>query len=140
MYEREPGESVSIPTLLRDLRDQATTLLRQEVALARAEIAEKTDHTARNLGYLMFGALLGFAGFVVLLMSAVEGVRLGLARVGQAHNAPWLAPLIVGGLVTLIGLAFVQKAKSSLKRTSVVPERTVRTIKENQQWIASKVS
>jgi hypothetical protein len=131
---------VSIPSLLRDLRDQATTLLRQEAALAKAEMTEKVGATSRNLGLLLFGALTAFAGFVVLLMAAVEGTRIGLAHVGQAHNAAWLAPLIVGGLVTLIGIAFVQKAKSTLKRTSVVPEHTVRTMKENQQWIASKVS
>ncbi|MGI8905363.1 MAG: phage holin family protein [Candidatus Sumerlaeaceae bacterium] len=130
----------SIPSLLRDLRDQATTLLRQEVALARAEITEKTDRAARNFGILMLGALTAFAGFVILLMAAVAGIAIGLGKIGQAHNAPWLAPLIVGGLVTLIGIAFVQKAKISLKRTTVVPEQTVRTMKENQQWIASKVS
>jgi hypothetical protein len=131
---------VSIPGLLRDLRDQATTLLRQEAALAKAEMTEKVGITSRNLGFLLFGALTAFAGFVILLMAAVEGTRMGLAQVGQAHNSPWLAPLIVGGLVTLIGIAFVQKAKSTLKRTNVVPEHTVRTMKENQQWIASKVS
>jgi hypothetical protein len=130
----------SIPSMLRDLRDQATTLLRQEAALAKAEMSEKVSSTSRNLGFLMFGALTAFAGFVILLMAAVAGTAIGLAKVGQAHNAPWLAPLIIGGLVTLIGIAFIQKAKATLKSTHVVPERTVRTMKENQQWIASKVS
>jgi hypothetical protein len=131
---------MSIPSMLRDLRDQATTLLRQEAALAKAEMSEKVSTTSRNLGFLLFGALTAFAGFVILLMAAVAGTAIGLAKVGQAHNAPWLAPLIVGGLVTLIGLAFIQKAKATLRKTTVVPERTVRTMKENQQWIATKVS
>lgn len=130
----------SIPMLLRELRDQAATLLRQEAALAKAEMSEKASSAGRNLGFLLFGALTAFAGFVILLMAAVAGTSIGLAHLGQGHNAQWLAPLIVGGLVTLIGIAFVQKAKSSLRGTSVVPERTVRTMKENQQWIASKVS
>ncbi len=130
----------TLPSLLRELRDQGITLLRQEAALAKAEVSEKSSVLGRNLSFLLFAALTAFAGFVILLMAAVAGTAIGLGRVGQAHNASWLAPLIVGGLVTLIGIALVQNAKRKLKQTNVVPERTVRTMKENQQWIASKVS
>ncbi len=142
MELREPSteSNYSLGAILRDLRDQAATLVRQEAALARAEVSEKAGIAGRNLGFLLFGALFAFAGFVILLMAAVKGTELGLVRFGQEQNAPWLAPLIVGGLVTLIGLAFVQKAKATLKRTTMVPERTVNTMKESQQWLATKVS
>lgn len=136
----DPENQHTITSILRDLRDQATTLIRQEAALARAEVSEKAGIAGRNLGFLLFGALVAFAGFVILLMAAVKGTEIGLTRIGQSHNAPWLAPLIVGGLVTLVGIAFVQKAKSTLRRTRIVPERTVNSLKENQQWLATKVS
>jgi len=134
------GNGTPIVSLIRDLRDQATTLLRQEAALARAEMGEKASLAGRNLFFLMFGALLAFSGFVILLMAAVEGTRIALERMGQGHNAPWLAPLIVGGLITLIGIAFVQKARATLRNTSLVPEQTVTTMKENRQWLATKTS
>lgn len=132
------GNGHSLPTLLRELRDQGVALLRQEAALARAEMMEKAQIAGRNVGYLMFGAVLAGAGLVVLLFAAVAGVAVALASAGLEVHAAWLAPLLVGGLFALLGWALVSKGKSGLKHLDPVPERTVDTMKENQQWIATK--
>jgi hypothetical protein len=48
----------SIPELLKDLREESTLLLREEIALAKKEISEKISSTARNATYIVAGALI----------------------------------------------------------------------------------
>jgi hypothetical protein len=51
------NEESSIVYLFKKLRDDTTTLVRDEVSLAKTEISEKITSTSRNVGYLAAGAL-----------------------------------------------------------------------------------
>ena len=123
------------------MRDETIELVREEVALAKTEVSENVSRVARNSVYLGTGALIAFAGLIILLFAASAGLYVGLvaADIDRA-TAGWLAPLIVGGVVLLIGYAFVQKAISTLKEASLVPERTVRSVKEDTNWVKQKVA
>jgi hypothetical protein len=137
--QRRPQRSS--PDLLRQLRDDLVLLLRQEVALARVETSEKVSRMVRNVIYIAVGGFIGYAGFVFLLLAAVFGVVYGLRAGGVAvEHALWIAPLIVGGIVALLGYVFIQKGISTLKRESPMPERTMRTLNEDKEWIKEKVS
>ena len=106
----------SITELIKELRDETIELVREEVALAKTEVSENVNRVARNSVYLGVGALIAFAGLIILLFAASAGAYVGLIAAGVENvTAGWLAPLIVGGIVLLIGYAFVQKAISTLK-------------------------
>jgi xanthine/uracil permease len=130
----------SATDLFKELRDEVTRLVRQEVALAKTEMSEKTSRWTRNGAYLAAGAAIAFAGFTVLLLAAAAGLYVGLVAAGLSHaTAGWLAPLIVGVIVAAIGYGLIQKAISTFKHESAVPERTVQSLADNKQWVKEKV-
>lgn len=130
----------SLTGLVRELRDEALALVRQEVALAKTEMSEKAARVARNSAFVGVGAFLAYAGLFVLLLAGVVGLYLGLVAAGLTHaTAGWLSPLIIGAVVALIGYAFARKGLNTLKHESVVPERTVESIKADKEWMEEKV-
>jgi Putative Actinobacterial Holin-X, holin superfamily III len=61
------NEQSGIVDLLKILRDDATTLVRDEISLAKTEISEKIASTSRNVGYLAAGALVAYAALILIL-------------------------------------------------------------------------
>jgi hypothetical protein len=136
-----PRVDHSFASLIRELRDETTTLLRQEVALAKTELTEKASFLGRNSIYLAAGALVAYAGFFFILHSIVGLLQAGLMKVGLSEFvASWLAPGIVGLVVAGIGYALIQKARSTLARESLAPEKTIQSLKEDKQWTQEKFS
>lgn len=133
--ETAPG----IGTLLKELRDETTLLVRQEVALARTELNERLSKLGRNAAYLFSGSQIAFAGLLFVLLAITGGVYVGFAAADMAVHGLWAAPLIVGCIVSLIGLALVMKGKKALESTSPLPERTIESMKENKEWVREKV-
>lgn len=132
-------DSRSVADLVRDLRDEATLLARQQVELAKAEMTEKFSKWARNAAYIAVGGFIAYAGFLFLLLAATFGVLFGLIEGGMADvHALWVAPLLVGVVVAVVGYIFVQKGISTLKRASAIPQRTRRTLREDKQWLEQK--
>jgi len=131
----------SIGDLLKSLRDETTTLVRQEIALAKTEMNEKAAKAARNAGYMGAGGVLAHAGVFVLLLGLSALLYWGLVEAGLSHYVSgFLAPLIVGAVVAVIGYALIQKAISAFKHETLVPEQTVDSLKENQQWLSHKAT
>ena len=60
-------EQSNIVYLVKKLRDDTTTLVRDEISLAKTEINEKIASTSRNVGYLAAGALVAYAAGILLL-------------------------------------------------------------------------
>jgi hypothetical protein len=141
-FRTEDGRDTrSVVDLVKELRDEMTELTRQEVALARVEISDKVARFSRNLTYLAIGGLILYAGLLILLVAASAGTYVGLVAAGLTHyTAGWLAPLIVGIVIAVIGYAFLQKALSTLKHESLVPKQTVQSVKETKEWVQEKVS
>jgi Putative Actinobacterial Holin-X, holin superfamily III len=134
-------EDRSIVDLLKELRDETTELLRKEIALARVEITDQASKAVRNLAYVAVGGLLLYAGLLVLLVAFAGGIYAGLVAAGLSHYiAGWLAPLIVGAIVSGIGYIILQKGISTLSRESYVPKQTIQSAKETKEWVQEKVS
>lgn len=120
----------SIGTLLAELADETGTLVKQEIALAKAEINERLDQAKRGAIALAIGALVAYAGLIVLLFAAVFSLGMVLEM--------WIAALAVGGGVLLIGLVMLFKGIRDLGRgTDLAPRRakqeaeaTINMIKE----------
>jgi hypothetical protein len=121
----------SIATLLSDLASDTILLIRQEVALLKAELHEKLGRVGQGAGALGAGALIGFSGWLVLLAAAV----LGLAEAVPA----WLAALIVGLVVLIIAAALLWFGKSRFEAKSLTPDRTLRSLREDQAWLQERL-
>lgn len=133
-------EERTIVDLLKELRDESLTLMRQEIALAKTELAEKTSRVGRNVAYLAVGGLILYAGLLFLLGAAMYAIFVGLLKADLSANiASWLAPLIVGAIVGGIGYAFVHKAISTLRHESALPRKTVESLQEDKEWLANKI-
>jgi len=132
-------EERSIGQLLKELRDETTTLLRQEVDLAKTEIAEKASRTGRNLGSLAVGGGVALLGALALLAAVIYGLTSILNQFMSVGVAIWLAPLLVGIVLAVIGNSLVKKALATLKQESLTPQRTTQTLQENKEWLKARM-
>lgn len=132
-------EERSIGQLLKELRDETTTLLRQEVDLAKTEMAEKASRTGRNLGALAVGGGVAFLGALALLAAVIYGLTSLLNQFMSVGVAIWLAPLLVGLVLAAIGYSMLQKALATLKQESLTPQRTTQTLQENKEWLKARM-
>ena len=122
----------SVTGLFRSLADDLARLFTQEVQLAKAELSVAVRDLKSGVVSLAigFGVLLAGVGF--LLLAAVYA----LSMVVQ----PWLAALLVGGVITLVGIVLLLKAKKSLDPTAMVPERTIESLRRDQEMVKRSVA
>jgi hypothetical protein len=121
-----PRPERTVTGLLGDLARESARLLRQEIALVKAELLGKLGRMGMGAAELVAGGLVAYAGFLVLLAAAI----LGLGHVMPA----WLAALVVGVVVVAIGLGLVWKGRRDVKPENLVPDRTLRTLREDARW------
>jgi hypothetical protein len=118
----ERRDDRSLGQLFGDLTRQLTTLVRQEVDLARAEVTTKVGTTARD------GALIGLGG--ALLYAAVLGLMATLVLLlVDAGWDPWPAALVVTLIVAAIGGALVVVGRNRLAEADLGPTRTIETLR-----------
>lgn len=119
------------PELLRDLSTQLTTLIHEEVALAKAEVTSKGKRLGEGAGLFGGAAVLGVLALGTLVAAAVAALSLVLDV--------WLAALLVAvGLLVLGGvLALMGKANVS-RGTPPIPEEAVASAKEDVAWIRNQ--
>lgn len=125
-------EERSIGELFSELAAETGTLVRQEVALAQAEITAKATVAGKNVGYLAAGGAVGYAG----LLAIVAGVIMGLSYFIPA----WVAALLVGAIIGVVSYVLISSALSALRNMEVRPTQTVESIKEDAQWLKDQVS
>jgi tetrahydromethanopterin S-methyltransferase subunit C len=125
---RRPDENgrdladASVGQLVGLAAQDLSTLMRQEIALARAEIKREAIKAGRAYG--MFGGA-GFAGYMVLLFASIAAWW-GLATV--VPNG-WAA-LIVTAIWAVIGAILYQAGRRQMRQVHPIPERTTETLKE----------
>lgn len=130
----------TILQLIKELRDETTLLLRQEVALAKTEIGEKVSRIARNSVYLIVGGLIAYVALIVLAGAAVAGAFVVfLAFNISERTALWLAPLVTAAVLAMLGGILIYKALRTIGREKVVPQQTVESIKDDARWVRQRV-
>jgi hypothetical protein len=117
----------ALATLFSDLWRETATLVREEAELAKTEISHKTDQALAGVGLIAAGGAVIFAGFLALLVAAANA----LLPMLPAEHALWLAPLIVGGVVIVIGFIALASGRSDLKARSLVPSRSLRSLRRD---------
>ena len=142
-YETEthPTTSSTIGSLLSELRDESSTLLRQEIALAKAELNEKASRVGKGALDIAAGGAIAYAGLIVLLIGVSMLITRALAGLGvDPENAMWLGPVIVGLVVVTIGAILLMKAKALMSADKLFPRQTVESLKDDKRWAQDKLS
>jgi uncharacterized membrane protein YqjE len=118
--------------LIRQLAQDSAMLVRQEVALAKAELQANVKSVARDLTMVAVGGVIALIGAMVLILFLVLAV-------GDALDEYWLGALIVGLLFVIVGGLLAKSNLNKLKHESVAPTRTLETLKEDKQWLQSEI-
>lgn len=128
MSQTSPRDSVGgLSTLLGGIANDVQDLVRGEIALARSEMEQKFERFVLAVIWLLGGALLGFAGLVV----ALEGVAAALALALPV----WLASLIIGIVIVVLGAAFAKSGLTMMSLKSLTPDRTADNIQKDAHLI-----
>ncbi len=117
----------SVGELLRELSAETSTLVRQEVQLAKVELAEKGKQAGKGAGLLGGAAVMGLA-----LLGAFTAFLIAVIALAVPV---WLSALIVTVLYGVIAGVLALAGKKALQQAGPAkPEQTIDTLKEDAQW------
>ena len=127
----ERSSEASIAELIKQLSEQSSRLARQEVELAKAELAVKGKRAGIGAGMFGGAGVVGFYGLGALTAAAV----LALATAVTA----WLAALIVAAVLAAIaGILALQGKHEVSQATPPLPEQAAESVKEDVQWAKTR--
>ena len=125
MRSRPTGE------LLRELSDQTTTLVKQEIELLKAELTEKGKTAGVGAGMFGGAGLFGIFAFAALTTCIIAALT--------EFMSLWLAALIVtvvyAAVAAVLGLRGRDKVQEA---TPIAPEQTTESVKEDVQWAKTR--
>lgn len=123
---QQDKENRSLGELFGELSQETTTLVRQEVALAKAELSQKASEVGKDIGFLAAGGAVAYAGLLAIIAAAIFAL---------ANAVPtWLSALIVGVVVIAVGAFLVFRGIDNLKKEGLAPQRTIQSIQEDTTW------
>jgi uncharacterized membrane protein YqjE len=137
MSSQVPGDSEdlrdrSLGELLKQLSEQTTRLVHQELELAKAELQQKGKQAGTGAGLFGGAGALGLAALGALTACFI----LGLSEVVPA----WLAALIVAVVYGIIAYVLVKQGQARMKRAvPPVPTQTIETVKEDVEWARTQM-
>ena len=144
----------SLPELVRQLADETTTLVRQELELVKAEAARagdaivtlakqelqlaKAEMSEKGRKAAPAAGMLGAAGGITLLAAGALTAFLILAL--DEIVATWLAALIVGAIyLAIAGALYLTGRKRMQDVGPLLPEQTIDTVKEDIAWAKTQI-
>jgi tetrahydromethanopterin S-methyltransferase subunit C len=120
-----------ISEVVKTLSEEASTLIRQELNLAKAELAQKAKNAGVGVG--LMGAAYVFLRLTIATATAAAILALAIPL------PAWAAALIVTILWLVIALVLILLGRSRLKRgLPPVPQQTIETVKEDVEWLKSR--
>ena len=115
-----------ISELVKELSSQTSTLVRQEIELARAELQQKGKLAGKGAGML--------AGAAIAAVLALGALTAGLIALLSLAMDTWIAALIVMALWAIVAAVLAKAGQKSLQRATPPAPQTVETVKEDIQW------
>ena len=131
MNENRQLDNRPLGDLFGDLASDMSNLVRQEVALAKLEVTQKAKYLGRNVGYLVIGGAVAYAG----LLAVIAAIIMLLVR----YMPAWSAALLVGVVVALVAWLMIGKAVAALQQADLTPRETVETLKEDATWMKQQI-
>ncbi len=119
-------ESASVGQLVSEISEDLSTLMRQQVELAKAELKQEATKAGAGAGMLGGASL---AGYLTVLFVTVAG----MVGLGHVIGLGWSA-LVAAAVWGLAALVLFTTGRSRLRSVRPKPERTIDTLKEDAQW------
>jgi hypothetical protein len=125
------ASEASLAELIKQLSEQSSRLARQEVELAKAELAVKGKRAGIGVGMFGGAGVFGFYGFGALTAAAILALATAMAG--------WLAALIIAVAYGAIAGILALQAKDKVQQaTPPLPEEAKASVKEDVQWAKSR--
>ncbi|WP_218975448.1 phage holin family protein [Tessaracoccus massiliensis] len=120
-YHRE-ADPRSLGEIASDVLDNASTLIRQEVELAKAEVKQSASRAGKGAGLLSGAAIAGYLGLLFLSLAAWWGLAILIGS--YAEPALGISGLIVGVLYLIIAAVLGMTGKGELSKIKGLPKTT----------------
>ena len=117
----------SIGEIASGLAGDVQDLVRGELALARAELDQKVHGLVISAISIVGGALVAFAGLVVMLEGGAAVLAFWLPA--------WASLLIIGLVIVLVGGLISRAAIAKLSLKAITPERTMASVQKDARLI-----
>lgn len=127
-----PEADASLGELFKQLAQDSATLVKQEVALAKAEMRDNLRSAGKDAAMIAVGGGLLLVGLLVLTAFLV-------AALGDLLDNYWLGALIVGLVYVAVGGVLARKYLGHLKNDGLGPDQTIQTLKEDKRWLQSEI-
>jgi uncharacterized membrane protein YqjE len=125
LRERPIGE------LLKQLSQETTTLVKQELDLAKAEVAQKGQQAGKGAGMFGGAGVMGFLALAALTAALIMAIDKAVPN--------WAAALIVAAVYAVIAGVLALQGRNKVKEaTPPVPEQAVESVKEDVQWAKTR--
>ena len=126
LHDRSLGE------LLKQLSEQTTRLVHQELELAKAEITQKGKQAGMGAGMFGGAGALGLAALGALTACFILALN--------AVMPAWLAALLVAVVYGIVAFVLVKQGQAKIKAAAPpVPEQTIETVKEDVEWAKTQM-
>lgn len=124
------AEERPIGTILQDVMNDVTAIVRSEIKLAKTEIKNEATAVGRTLPFLGIGVLFAIGAFAMALTTGVLAFGLIVPY--------WAAALIMFVLTAIIAAALTSFGAARLKSIRLKPVKTMQTLEENAQWLKTQ--
>jgi uncharacterized membrane protein YqjE len=129
---REDLRDQSIGDLFKQLSEQTSALVHQEIDLAKAEMRQKGKRAGVGAGLIGAGGVLGLGAFAALTTTLI----LVLAMWMDAWLASLIVTVVYGAGAAALALAGKEKVREA---APPVPEKTIETLKDDVQWARNQI-
>ena len=137
MSSQVPGDTEdlrdrSLGELLKQLSQETTRLVHQELELAKAELTQKGKQAGAGAGLFGGAGALGLAALGALTACFILALN--------AIMPAWLAALLVAVVYGIIAFVLVKQGQARMKRAGPpVPTQTIETVKEDVEWAKTQM-
>ena len=139
---KSTSQTSSVGSLLSNVMHEITSLVRNEIELAKTEMSEKTHEAMGGIASITIAGAVLLGGFLTLLAAVV----FLLNEVLPPDTTPWLGAAIVGIVMTVIGILMLKAGQKKLQARNLMPNRTMNSLhndksfaKEHQQNVKEEL-
>jgi uncharacterized membrane protein YqjE len=126
----------SIGALLRELAEGSTTLVRNEVRLAKIELGGAAAGIGKGTAFVAMGAVFGMLGALALL----TGLVLLIGDQWLPADLYWVAALLVLVITGAIAAWLAKRGMALLSPSQLAPNETVTTLQEDKEWLKQRLT
>lgn len=136
----ETRNSRDLPSLFERLAEDLAKLFDQKVTLLKIELKEDVDTYVRGSIAILAGAVVATVGFALLNVALAFAITTFLASMNVSQPAKYGLGFVITGVIYLaLGALVIMVAKKRLARQGILPQRTIRELEKDKEWIQKEI-